>query len=189
MTYTFARIKVHPKLDLTAWYLVIPASAIDLTMDMHKSASIAMFQKFFLNPHVFDQKSGAPKYEGGEAYHPIKLAAGWIETAMKGLSRYGVVYMNKVHGMWFGETVQVLETREAEKLGDWPKDADANVVKIVISRWAAGQHYYLTANNGQVFSQPKFDTYEQAMAEARKHAIEQNISFAPADHLYTREGD
>src|SRR4051812_36466060 len=104
MSYTFVRIKVHPKLDLTGWYLTIPASAIDLTMDMHKSAAISMFHRFFLNPHVFDQKTLEPKHEGYEHYHPVKLASGWIQSALRGLAAHGVIYMNCAHGMLFGET-------------------------------------------------------------------------------------
>lgn len=187
MTYTFVRIKVHPKCDLTGWYLAIPASAIDLQMNMHKSATWAMFHKFFMNPHVFDQQ-GMPKHEGYEHYHPVKLAAGWITTALRGLAAHGVVYMNRDHGLLFGENVEILESRESEAL-EFPVLDTIDGIKITISRWASGEHYYLTASNSQVFSQPKFDSYDEAVAEARKYAHEMNITFKPADHLYIREGD
>jgi len=188
MTYNFARIKTHPKLDLSGWYLVIRKEDVGLTMEMHKSAATTMFLKFFRDPHLFDQK-GAPRNENGTLFNPIKLAAGWIESALKGLARHGVIYMNHCHGMLFSESVDVLETRHSETRVFPKGDDHKEGVKITVSRWAAGEHYYLSASNNRIFSKPKYDTYEEAMAEARLYAFAGNISFKPADHLYTREGD
>lgn len=189
MTYHFARIKVHPKLDLTAWYLVIRKEAVNLTMDMHKSAATSMFLRFFRDPHLFDQKTWKAKNAYGEFFNPVKLSAGWLQTALNGLSQFGVVYMGTAHGLLFGERVEIVEERTSEKL-EFPKgDEHKEGVKITISRWAAGEHYYLNASNNQVFAQPKFDTYEEALAEARKHAFEGNIAFKPGDYQYKNEGD
>jgi hypothetical protein len=186
MTYTFVRIKTHP--NLTGWYLAIRSADVGLTMDMHKSAATAMFLKFFKNPHVFDQKTLEPKYEGYEAYHPLKLAAGWLNTAFKGLAKFGVIYMNSAHGLWFGENVEIVETRESEKLV-FPKSGIDDAMKITISKWALAEHYYLSASNNQVFSQPKFNTYEEAITEARKFAHDENITFFDGDKVFQREGD
>jgi hypothetical protein len=188
MTYTFVRLKVHPKLDLTDWYLAIPASAFDLTMAMHKSVAASMFNRFFLNPHVFDQTTAEPKYEGYEAYHPLKLAAGWLTTAFKGLGKFGVIYMNSAHGLWFGENVEIVETMESEKLA-FPKSSIHDAMKITISKWALAEHYYLSASNNQVFSHPKFNTYEEAITEARKFAHDENITFFDGGKVFQREGD
>ncbi len=189
MSYTFVRIKVHPKCDLTGWYLAIRSADIDLTMDMHKSAAISMFHKFFLNPHVFDPKTLEPKYEGYEHYHPVKLAAGWLNTALKGLMAHGVIYMNTAHGLLFGETVEILDTRESEKL-EYPAADNNDDVKITITSWERGQHFYLVASSNQVFSRHKFDTLDEAMTEAKRYAHEKNITYKLGDgHFYKTEGD
>lgn len=187
MTYTFVRIKILP--NLSGWYLAIRSADIDLTMDMHKSAAISMFNRFFLNPHVFDQKTLEPKHEGYEHYHPVKLAAGWLNTALKGLMAHGVIYMNTAHGLLFGDAVEILETLESEKL-EYPAADNKDEVKITITSWERGQHFYLVASNNQVFSRPKFDTLDEAQTEAKKYAHEKNIAFKPGDgHFYKTEGD
>lgn len=189
MTYTFARIKVHPKLDLTAWYLVIRREMVDLTMDMHRSASISMFLKFHRDPHLFNQKTWQPVSDQAQFFNPVKLASGWLQTAMKGLGQFGVVYMGTAHGLIFGEKVDIVETREGQSFDDWPKDDPRDDVKITISIWAGGEHYYLSASNNQVFAQPKFDTYGEALAEARKYAHPHNIELSRGGYIYKTEGD
>jgi hypothetical protein len=188
MTYTFARIKVHPKLDLTAWYLVITREMVDLTMDMHKSAAISMFLKFHRDPHLFDQKTWQPTSDHSQFFNPVKLSAGWLQTAMKGLGQFGTIYMGTAHGLLFGEKVDVLETREGQSFDDWPKDDPKDGVTITITSWRGGDHFYLSASNNQVFAKPKFDTLDEAMAEARKYAFEKNISYKPNYRSFV-EGD
>lgn len=173
MTYVFAKIKVHPKLDLTAWYLVLRRGMMDKVMDLHRSAAIAMFLKFHHNPHLYNQKTWEPLNAESEFYNPVKLSAGWLQTAMNGLKQFGVIYIGTAHGVLFGENIEVLEERASEKF-EWPTDSKEGVT-ITVSSWPDGKHYYLTASNNQVFSKPKFDTLSQAMCEARKYAFENNI--------------
>lgn len=188
--YRFARIKVHPKLDLSGWYLVIEKANIDLMFDMHRSAACSTFMRFHRDPHLYNQKTWQPVSDHAEFFNPVKLSAGWLSSIERAMRDFGVAYMNRNHGLLYG-TVQVLETRDLDKL-EFPKDEDEqhkDGVTITISRWGCGTHYYLSGNKQQVFSQPKFDTYDEAMVEARKHAFEKNITFKPTEFMYAREGD
>jgi hypothetical protein len=185
MTYTFALIKAHPQGE-AGWCLAIPKDAFELSMEMHGRVIKQMALKFFKDPHLFND--GEPRREDSPFYHPIKLAAGWMNTCLRGLTEYGIVYMNRATGLVFGDAITVLETRESATL-EFPKSDNKDGVKITISRWAAGLHYYLSANTNQVFKELKFDSYDEAMAEARKYAHDDSISFKPGDHIYAREGD
>lgn len=186
MTYTFARIKAHPYSDESGWCLQITKEAVHLTQAMHKRVATALFLKFFKDPHLFED--GKPRREDSPFYHPIKLAAGWLDTAMRGLREHGVIYVNRATGMVFGDSVQVLELRQSEKLEFPVGENHKEGVTIRMTRWGAGTHYYLTASNNQIFSKPKFDSYEEAMVEARKYAFERNIQFNDVYENY-HEGD
>lgn len=186
MTYTFARIKSHPQGE-SGWCLAIPRGAFDLTTAMHKRVTTAMALKFFKDPHLFD--NGKPRREDSPFYHPIKLAAGWLNTALRGLAAYEVIYMNRATGLVFGEYIEVLEERQSEKLEFPAAENEKEGVKVTISSWERGKHYYLSASNNQVFSQDKYDTYDAALAEARRHAFENNIVYRLGDQHFQRDGD
>jgi hypothetical protein len=185
MTYTFARIKAHPDCDQSGWCLVIPMEAFDLTQAMHKRVATAMALKFFKDPHLF--QDGQPRREDSPFYHPIKLAAGWLNTALRGLAEHGVIYMNRATGLVFG-SVEVLETRESEKLEFPIGENHKEGVRITISTWRGGDHYYLRASNNQLFSKEKYDSYAEAEYEARKYAFVKNITFMPGYRSFV-EGD
>lgn len=175
MTYKFTRLKLHPKVELSDWLLEI--NNLDRFMDMHQSATLATFKRFGLNPHLADKPE----------YNPIKLASGWATTAMKGLTDHGVVYMNRNHGLFFGK-IEILEERTSEKFEFPDGDNHKEGVRITISRYGGCQHYYLNSNVNRAFSQPKFNTPEEAIAEAKQHAFANNIEFS-ADYAYAKDGD
>jgi hypothetical protein len=185
MSYTFALIKAHPQGE-SGWCLVIPRDAFDLSMEMHGRVIKQMALKFFKDPHLFND--GEPRREDSPFYHPIKLAAGWMNTCLRGLTEYGTVYMNRATGLVFGDGITVLETRESDAL-EFPTSDTKDGVKITISMWGGGEHYYLSASNNQVFAQPKYDHYDEALAEARKYAHPYNIEVSRGGYMYKTEGD
>lgn len=184
--FRFARVKVHPKLDLSGWYLVL--DDYESLMEMHRSACGSLFMKFHRDPHLFDQKTWRPVSDQAQFYNPVKLGAGWLNSAQMGMLRHGVIYMNRQHGMLYGDNVEIIENRESEKLVFPDNDDHKDGVRIVVSKWGNGQHYYLNANQTIAFSQPKFDTAEEALAEARVYAFEANIKIDETRH-YSRDGD
>lgn len=187
-TYRFARVKCHAHIEISSWYLVIKREDLELFMDMHKSATQSAFMRYHRDPHLFDQKTWQPLNAIADILNPVRMGAGWLKTAMKGLSNHGVIYMNCAHGLLFGEFIEVLEEMEREKLAFPVEDEHKEGVKITVCRWGDGQHYYLKASNNQVFSQPKFNTAQEAMDEARWYAFEKNIRMSD-EYVYSRQGD
>lgn len=187
-TYHFVKLKCHPKIpDLFGWYLAITQPEIDLFMKCHRSAVGTLFMKFHNDPHLFDQKTFRATSEHSHFFNPVKLGAGWLMTAQKAIFEHGIVYMNKCHGLTFGK-VEIVEELVLNELRFPLNDEEKKDTIITVSRWGSGTHYYLRANNGQVFSQPKFDTMDEALVEARKFALEKNIR-VKENFSYARDGD
>lgn len=183
--YKFVCVKVHPACDTTSWYLVV--DDYDMLTKLHQSASVMLFQKFGQDPHLFD-KGMAPRTDGSVLYNPIKLGAGWLTSAIKGLTEYGKIYVNRNHGMLFGNSIDVLEEKTSEKLHFPVEETHKEGVRIKISRYADGSHYYLNSNIGTVFSKHKFNTSGEAYEEAKRHAFESNITHSD-NRPYSRDGD
>lgn len=185
--FRFVLVKVHPKLDLTGWYLVI--DDLDWMMEMHRSAAQSMFLKFGLNPHLCDPKTGRPVSDLGHFFNPVKMSAGWLGTAHHALLEHGVIYMNGNHGLLYGENVEILEERLMDEIHFPKEEKHKEGVWITIARWGDGEHYYLSCSTGApVFSKNKFDTAEEALAEAKRHAFDANIKFG-STYPYSRDGD
>lgn len=187
-TYRFALLKVHPRLELTGWYLVV--NDMDTVMEIHRSAAQSMFLKFGRDPHLYNQQTGAPVCRHrADLFNPVKLSAGWLTTAEKAMSQYGVIYVNYNHGIFFGKNVEILEERESNELRFPIEESQKDGVWITISRFGGGNHYYLRASAGApVFSQPKFNTEEEARTEALRHAHSAHIRVESA-RPYFRDGD
>ncbi len=185
--YNFVRIKVHPRLDLTAWYLAIKRADLDLFFEMHRRSAQSMFMRFHHDPHLYNQKTWEPLNEIAQILNPVRLSAGWLATAEKALLEFGVIYMNRAYGLLFGPNEVVVETLILPTLEFPIDDNSKDGVQITISLWGCGQHYYLSSNQNHVFPRDKYDTYAQAMSEAGKHAYVTNINFRIEDSY--REGD
>lgn len=188
MNYEFHRVRCHPKLDLSGWYLVITHDAQDLLEQVHRSVAQGMFMRFHTDPHLYNQKTWKPT-EWGQFYNPVRLAAGWIQSALDGLYKHGMIYVNNCGGLMFGESHEVFETciRDVLKFPDAADHKDG--VKITISRYGGCPHYYLRSNKTMLFSQDKFDTFDAAMFEAKQYAFENNIEYSESEFVYGREGD
>lgn len=156
------------------WYLVIRADDYRLINGMHKSVTVTAASRYFGNTHVSDPVTGDPKNDIASFYHPVRLGSGWLCTVEKGLQKYGVVYMNKRHGLWFGKDVEVLQVYDSDEL-KFPDDKIQDL-KITISRYPGGAHWYLTPSDGRVFQYHKFNHLCYALEEANKHALVCNIT-------------
>lgn len=189
MNYEFHRVRCHPKLDLSGWYLLVKHDDHELFEQVHRSVAQGMFWKFHTDPHLYNQKNWKPT-EWGQFYNPVKLAAGWVQTALDGCYKFGMIYVNSNGGIMCGKEHEVFETCIRDVLRFPDADNHKEGVTITISKWGAGNHYYLRSNKALLFSQEKYDSYDLAHFEAKQHAFENNISFAEADkYVYARQGD
>lgn len=189
--YRFVRIQCHPKIPhLFAWYLAIGPHDIELFFDTHKRVAQGQFMRFHRDPHFYDQKTWRPVNEIAEVvYNPIKLSAGWLQTAELAIQRHGTIYVNEAGGMCFG-TVEIVDQIESEKL-EFPSPPSDDL-KIVISRWGNGLHFYVSSPDRPIIcSQDKYDTVEEAWIEATRHGRPENITVRDGgiEFTYTREGD
>lgn len=190
--YRFARIQCHPKIPhLFGWYLVITRDDIELFFSTHKKTAQGQFMRLHRDPHFYDQKTWKPASEIAEhLYNPVKLSAGWLQTAEKAMQKHGVIYVNDAGGMCFGN-VLIVEERERDTL-QFPKIAEVDPdLRITISRWGDGLHFYLSAERPIITSQDKYNTVEEAHAEACRHTLPKNIKVRDGgvEFRYTREGD
>lgn len=186
MPYTFARVQCHPKIpNLSAWYLVVRAADKNLLNRLHESVTRTSFTRILNNPHM--QTDMARYSPLANLYNPIRQGAGWLNTAITGLFQFGAIYVNQNHGMMFGEQI-ILEERVSSDLKYPDEEAHKEGIKIKVHRWAMAKHYYLSSSDNRIFSQPKYNTLEAAMNEARRHAFEANILVS--DELaYGKAGD
>jgi len=99
-------------------------------------------------------------------YNPIKLAAGWLQTADKFLIEGETILVNVNGGMLSAKEVKILETVESDDI-DW--DVRYEDEKITISRWPEGRHYYLCSNKNRVFIPDKYNDYADALKAARRY--------------------
>lgn len=102
----------------------------------------------------------------------------------------GHILLNRVGGWCFlsADSI-VLAEQESEGFPSPPSD---KLGRVYIARWPLGNHWYLSSwPKPLVFSSEKFNTYEEAFAEARKFVPEDRIeSKDPHTHfVYQKEGD
>lgn len=89
----------------------------------------------------------------------------WIETAERLLADGAVILVNCAGGMTPPIGVAILATIRSDRL-EWPEYFEDE--RITISRWPRARYYYLCSNHNRLFPE-KFNSYQQAEAEARKY--------------------
>lgn len=185
MKYQFIRMAVTE--HSSGWYLVV--DNLEVIMDLQKSVGISMFMKYGKDPHYFNQKTGEALNAYSYFCSPVKLAGNWSENILKRFFEFGKVYVNRNHGMIFGDQNHtILDEINKDKLIFPSDDEHKKGIKIKICKYGDGVHYYLSANQTRIWSQPKFNDANEALAEARQHAFEKNISFSDR-YVYSKIGD
>jgi hypothetical protein len=162
MSYTFCLCQLHPKCpDLTGWMLAIrPTDPVGLLMEVHRGVISLYYNKFGLDPHI-----QADEFRRG-LYNPIKLAAGWLQTADKFLIEGETILVNVNGGMMCAKEVTILETIERDKI-DWTVRYEDE--RITISRWPEGEHYYLCSSKNRIFVPDKYHDYADALKAAHRY--------------------
>lgn len=161
------------------WWLLVDSP--ELFQTIHKSVTAGLFLKFLHNPH-FEQC-----YHGRTA---VELASKWCVTAEKFFRMHGRFLVNQNGGICTPSTMQhldIIDDLESPMLC-YPENK-IEKRRITMSRWYGGTHWYLQCEDKVIFSQEKFNLFDDAMREARKYALEENIHVADCQHEYTKEGD
>jgi hypothetical protein len=163
------------------WWLLVDSP--ELFQMIHKSVTAGLFLKFLHNPHF--EKA----YFGRTA---IELASKWCETAEKFFRMQGSFIVNQNGGIAVCKPkhLDIIEVFETPQLC-FPENK-IEKRRITISRWYGGKHWYLQCQDKVIFEQEKYDLLDDAMAEARKYALEANIHVADSyehEHFYMKEGD
>jgi hypothetical protein len=157
--YRFVRCQTHPKCpNLIGWYLVIEQGDIDVLMKLHRGVATMYLQQFGGDPHLLNS-------ELASLYHPVMLAAKWLNTVMQETFNRPILVNFKGGWMTF-DGVLVLGEITSDKL-IWPKQFDDEV--ITIGKYPDGRHYYLSSNRGRLFAPPKHTTYQAAAQVAKQY--------------------
>ena len=155
--YNFVRCQTHPKCpDLQGWYLVLKPGDLETLEELHRGISAFYFQKYGLDPHLKDEMLFLK--------HPVRLAAGWLETISKILVSGTTALVNFSGGILPPNGVTILSEITCEEML-WPDAFDPEEV-ITISRWPKGFHFYLTSSKDRVFVPPKYGSLEEALEVA-----------------------
>ncbi len=186
-TYQKLQLKRCP--SVVGWYLKITTPE---ELDDHQNTYFAHYWRaFFEDPHT---EAALKKGDAVAcARQPMVLLPKRLQVMWKNLMQYGAIFINKAGGWMIlpGDTHEILETREAES---FPIEAapDARFSWVTISKWPAGQHFYLTGNPVNLaFKQEKYDTLQEAMDEALRHVPESRIikNLNSGPYTYKQEGD
>jgi len=160
--YTFVYGQPHAKVkNRREWYLILEPGDVDTLMKLHKGVTLAYFYKFGFDPPVFKSELLA------SLYHPMRLAASWLESVEKFLATGVTLAVNFAGGMLPLDSVEVF-TEEKSKRLLWPRYKYRNEV-ITISHWPEGRHYHLSSDKGRVFTTSKYNTYALAHQVARMY--------------------
>lgn len=172
-------VKIQQAKHVWGWYLVIPTNDTDLMMRFHKSLCSGLFMRMGENPHLKDDPFR----------NPIVMGAGWLNTFNKHmLEGKAELYVNRNGGMCCAP-VNIIDEAERDSIYFPPEMEQYQKNTVEIKKWYGGNHYYLCSPTKLVFSQEKYDTLDEALAEARLHAPEENTKVIDANFMYTKDGD
>lgn len=155
--YRFLRCQTHPKCpSVIGWYLVL--DNIDTAIKLHRGVATMYLEQFGGDPHLL-------KSTGASCYHPVTLAANWLNTVGQAISNASILVNSKGGWMTF-DGVTVLGEVTSDELV-WPEQLDDEV--IFIGKYPDGRHYYLSSNKGRIFAPPKHTTYQAAERMAKQY--------------------
>lgn len=125
------------------------------------------------------------------ARHPLNIIPKRNSALHRALARAGRVFINLVGGwMTLNDESLVLEELEADS---YPAEPLTGSQYVYIGKWPMARHYYLSAwPKPLAFENEKYNTYEEAFAEARKFVAADRIKSMDVDKqkfIYQKDGD
>ena len=169
--YQFYRCQPHDDLpNITGWYLELRPGDVETLEKIHRGVTAQYFFKYDRNPHIQADEC----YRA--FYNPVTLAAKWLQCVERFLSAGEALLVNANGGFIPQDGVRILDYIESDSLR-WPDPRDDEI--ITISRWPAGQHWYLSSNKHRVFCPSKYDSLDEALCEAHR--------YVPAVRVKTKE--
>lgn len=171
------------------WYRKIS----DLTeLDDHQTVHARQyFVKSFEDPHF---EAALQKGDVRACViHPMNILPKRAQAMIRAILREGTIYLNRVGGwMFLTPSLTVLEEIEADQFPTKSLDFGQYVY---IHKWPLGNHYYVIGwPKTLLFKSEKFNTLEEAAAEAKQHVPASKIFFKPPPgstekFVYPTEGD
>jgi hypothetical protein len=168
-------VKIQQAKHVWGWYLVIPTNDTDLMMRFHKSLCSGLFMRMQKDPH--------------KDVDAVGLGAAWLGTFNKQMLNVAKeLYVNRNGGMCCAP-VEIIDEVERDSIYFPPEMEQYQKNTVEVKKWYGGTHYYLCSPTKLVFSQEKYDTLDEALAEARLHAPDENVKVIDANFQYMKDGD
>lgn len=169
-----------------AYYRII--ESLDELLSLNTRFAKFYWNNFFADPHVDKElKSG----ELGMVHfsHPFKVLPNRELSLFKQWQSGVKIAFNKVGGwMTVNGNCKIITEIESKSWPDFIKPEKTPWIQI--RKWPLGNHYYLICRKPLLLSREKYNTYEEALAEAKKHTTEDRIQYKEAEIFsYPKNGD
>jgi hypothetical protein len=111
-----------------------------------------------------------------------------FNTKLKVFLKEGHIYVGpNLMGFCFDIGQRIIEEREVNVFA-FPVDDKPEI--ITIGKWPDGKHFYIKSSKQRVFTQNKYNTFEEAEREALLYADKEHIKDSPVmPFVYSRYGD
>lgn len=124
--------------------------------------------------------------------HPLQTLPKRATAMARALFRSGRVFVNKVGG-WMTLCDESLVLEELDAAGYPPEpDQTGKIQYVYIGKWPMAHHYYLSSwPMPFAFEREKYNTYEEAFAEAQKFVPAERIKAMEMTEkfIYQKDGD
>lgn len=169
-----------------AYYRIV--ESLDELLSINERFAQFYYRNFFSDPHNIKDVA---KEELGIVHfrHPLNLLPKRYFTLFNQWQSGAKIALNKVGGwMTIDNNCKIISEVESK---DWPDFIKPEKTPwIQIRKWPLGNHYYLICRKPLLLSQEKYNTYEEALTEAKKHTTEDRIQYKEAEIFnYPSSGD
>jgi hypothetical protein len=173
MNHTFLRLQLKHCPRVEGWFLLVNPADAEAELALHKSVTSSLFLQSIADPKKTSDPMLKARIEALGLHSPVRLGAAWIGTLHK-LTREGAVVMNINGGMSPLEGWKIIARHDSDKL-EWPVFYDDEIIRL--HKWAEpnATHYYLKSSRGRIFDPVKFDSLDDATAQAAKFVTADRI--------------
>ena len=187
-------VLIRNRYNQTSWYLRLTMKDLETLLEVQGKVIASYANRFFADPHnIRDLKYSLEKNEVGRSMitHPFKLGPEYSNATMVALFKYNEILINK-RGGWMTQcdTDSIIDEQKSREF-KFPVIEKDDVGCIYISKYPAGNHFYLSSYvKTYLFSSDKFNTYEEAHAEALRFMPDNRIRWKdPETYAYNSLGD
>lgn len=168
------------------WYRVAKKGDWAECLIASDASASSYIRKFLSDPHT---EAALKKGDiHAELRHPVNIIPAKTKAVLKFIDKGDVLFNRSGGWMTPINDMKIVETRECDSFPPVTQPvSDSQRAKII--KWYLGRHYYVNFwPLPMTTSKDKFDTLEEAMAEALKVVPKERISVEES-HTNMREGD